>query len=466
MYAETVIRGMLFIGFTIQIVLGTAWTFGNFAHMQDFGDPESALYQGILRLCGGTPQILYLLQIGTAFFAVHYFLKVLCRKGAPQARKDASQIQKDAPQRQKHIPQGYADKLRALWRTMALLTYPFALQCHLAVQPHSFMGSLFLLMLAFLLQVIQCADTEEVAKAAHTPAAAKKTKGTGSHFQDSGEKPKAPTASAIHKRKKRSVFLLLAFTCGMLFVLFSGITDSTSREKPGSSLEAAMASRFAWPDIWNDRESWTSDLLEITEDVLWETAYWPANMELLETAIEERSGPEAAKGYYRQIARNGWQRHSSMVIRQIGWDVLGYTVTPVVFQLQLQGEAYDSYTGRNYEAMRGACPILTRNYVNYSCWWFEISIILTITAGVLRLLAGGKPHWRRAASPVLLCLLFSGILVGIFTMRGSGMMDYRYTFAVSQLWLIPALLYSGAYSFADFPHYICKTLCVYGKPDK
>ena len=69
-----VIRGLLFIGFTVQILLGAGWMWGNFLQVQDFGEPESALYRGLMDLTGGCPQILYLLQTGAAFFAVYYFL--------------------------------------------------------------------------------------------------------------------------------------------------------------------------------------------------------------------------------------------------------------------------------------------------------------------------------------------------------------------------------------------------------
>lgn len=359
---RSVVKGILLIGFTIQILLGLFWMGGNFGRVQGFGDPGSVLYGGILRLLGARPQAMYLLQLGAALFAGDFFLRTAgCREG-----------------------------LWRLWCGLALLSCPFALQCHLALLPFSFLGSLFLLLLSFLIRAA------------------------------------APG--------KRASWLALAACCVALALLLSGALDMDSREKPGSSFAAAMASRFAWPTLWQDQGNWTEDLQEAVGEILWEASHHPSGMSLLSSAIEGRVGAGAADPYYWQIAEVGWRNHASMVIRQIGWDVLGYLVTPVIFPLQLAGEAYDSYTARNYEIMRENTPILTRNYVNYSCWWFCWLIPLT-------LLLSGTP--RRPLIPAGICILCSGIAAGLLTMRGAGLMDYKYSAALVQLWSVPALLSLG-----------------------
>lgn len=419
-----VIRGLLFIGFTVQILLGAGWMWGNFLQVQDFGEPESALYRGLMDLTGGCPQILYLLQTGAAFFAVYYFLEKLGRclgrySDEPVFTGSAGRLPEDdlwACSGEPKSRKGWHRRLRAVWRTLALLSSPFAMQCHLALLPCSFLGSLFLLLLSFGMQAADRRSTW-------------------------GKWDKAAVGSAVRNgRIRRLRFLVLAVLCCVMSLLLSGAADSGAEKRPGRSVEAALASRFAWPTIWNDQDNWTEDLREITWDVLWEAAYCPGNMELVEAAVEERADPGAAKDYYMQMAGVGWERHASMIIRQIGWDVLGYAVTPVIVRLQLAGEAYDSYTGRNYEVMRGNMPVLTRDYVDYSCWWFVMALILTIVSVLLQMLQGKGPDLRRAAGPILTGLFFSGILVAILTMRGAGLMDYKNTIAINQLWLAFVLL--------------------------
>ena len=102
----------------------------------------------------------------------------------------------------------------------------------------------------------------------------------------------------------------------------------------------------------------------------------------------------------------------------------------------MKGQAYDSYTGRNYEAMRGNAPIVTRYYTEYGCWWFSICCLLAFVLMVIRLLTGGRLQWKA----LLLIMMISGVWIGALTMEGAGMMDYKYTIAVNELWLTGALL--------------------------
>ncbi len=373
-----VLKGMLFIGFSIQIVLGVCWIWGNFGQVQDFGVPESALYRGILWLLGGNPMILYSLQLLTAFFAGFLFLQKLWPAGM----------------------------VFALWRGLVLLTFPFALQCHLALQPYSLMGSAFLLLLLALLQI---------------------------------------------GRRRIVGQVLAALGCAAIFVGLSGAVDSDRRQCAGYSIEGALASRFAWPTLWNDFDRYEAALQIVPKSVVWEASLSPDNMKLFQENLESQVGVEAARNYYQQMAKIGWQYHRSMIIRQIGWDVLGYVVTPVIFPLQMAGEAYDSYSGRNYEIMRENTPILTRDYVDYGCWWFLwmllISFCLALCKGISQSgpkdPAKGKKLWRELVLPIGICCVLSGLLVLLLTMRGAGKMDYRETIAVNQLWLVGSLLLLG-----------------------
>lgn len=148
-----------------------------------------------------------------------------------------------------------------------------------------------------------------------------------------------------------------------------------------------MASRFAWPTIWNDLPRYPEELQELTAEVAWEASFAPGNMELFYVAVESRVGEEAARSYYLQMVKVAWTYHAPMVVRQMGWDMLGYAVSPVVFQKQMAGGAYASYSARNYEVMRSCAPVVTRNYVDYGCWWFGSAVILAALlalAGLVR----------------------------------------------------------------------------------
>lgn len=375
-YARAVLRGMLFIGFSVQIVLGVCWTCCNFGGIQSFGEPDSALYAAVLGLLGGTAPAMYLLQLAAAFLAGYLFL-----------------------QRLQPVGRGLA-----VWRGLALLTFPFALQCHLALQPYSLMGSCFLLLLLALLELC---------------------------------------------RKRAALPLLAALACGAMFLGLGGALDSDRQESPAYSPEGAMASRFAWPTLWNDYDHYEEELWTIVQPCAWEASLSPDNMGPLLERLEDQVGTEAARAYYLQMAKVAWDRHAPGILRQICWDMLGYAAIPVIFPLQMEGRAYDSYSARNYEVMREGAPILTRSYVDYGCWWFAWMLVISAFLLLIRPLeenGGGirdaRRRWgRRVAGGI--CILACGILVVALTMRGAGRMDYRETIAVDIVWLTGPLLLLG-----------------------
>ncbi len=438
-HVRTVMKGMIFIGFSGQIIWGIVWMCCNFARVQDFGEPDGALYGGLFRLLGENPQVMYLVQILAAFFTGYFFL-------------------------QKLRPAGRG---LALWRGLALLTVPFAMQCHLAVQPYSLLGSLYMLLLLGLL-------------------------------------------AALRGKAARNLALAALCTAGTLAL--SGAWDGERRAEPGHSFEGAMASRFAWPTIWNDLPRYPEELQELTAEVAWEASFAPGNMELFYVAVESRVGEEAARRYYLQMAKVAWTYHAPMVVRQMGWDMLGYAVSPVVFQKQMAGGAYASYSARNYEVMRSCAPVVTRNYVDYGCWWFGSAVILAALLALAGLVregdrqpgegqnevggrqpgegqnevggrqpgegqneAGGRQSLKGSAEAaersgrseaenqrgpekpddggsrsdmtegklsgrkrVLfpgICIAVSGLLIALLVLRGAGQMDYRLVIAINQLWL-------------------------------
>ncbi len=430
-----VIKGTLFIGFTVQILLGLGWMCANFLSRQDFPEPESVLYRQLAGLAGGLPQVLYLVQLGTAFWAVSFFLNSLLG----EAEKG-----------------DFPGRCRRIWEILAVLTYPFAMQCHMAVLSFSLLGSLLTVAFALLLRILSRGNAvgrgnchRGAARpsvfggtAADTGIRRRWFSGETAADTDSPRFPLSGEKMSGKGRKYRTAKLLGGiFLCAALWTALSGTLDREAREKPGRSLEAAMASRFAWFTMWNDQGMWDQELQETVRDVLWESGYCPGNMEILERVMEESLDPETARKYYMQMAQTGWRVHGSIVIRQIGWDMLGYLVTPAVFQKQLQGEAYDSYTGRNYEAMGGHCPALTKDYVDYGCWWFAASLFLALALAIIRVLGREGAGLGRRVFSWAVCMGVMGILALALTMRGAGIMDYKYTVAAGGLWQAFALLF-------------------------
>lgn len=441
MHIYAVARGMLFIGFSVQIILGVIWMCCNFGRIQDFGEPDSALYRWLFHLFGEHAAPLYLMQLALAGLAGYCFLRGWQRALSGEPREEKR------------------EKAFNLWKVLALLTFPFAMQCHLALLPYSFAASLFLLSFLSLCRTIWAGRERGRAETAGREKDCAETAGREKDCAETAGREKGraektggkKTCGGNGRRAWRHVGAALLFVGAALALL--GAFDADRREeKSGDSFEAAMARRIAWPTLWNDFEEWPEELRELARSVVWEASYYPGNMNMLQTLIESSVDAETAGKYYRQMTEAAWRRHAPAVIKQIVWDVLGYAVTPIVFPLQLAGRAYDSCTGRNYEIMRGNTPVLTRYYVDYGCWWFRWSLVLAAVLFVVRFCLGRGPGGKGWILPAALCVCQSCVWIALLTARGAGIMDYKYSIMVNELWLAGELLLMGGF---DRPETFC-----------
>lgn len=432
-----VIKGILFIGFSIQIGLGLAWMSCSMMSAQDFAGVSTGIYTLVMRLPRECWPVVYGLQLLAAGLCGGRLVRRLCG----------------------------GSRLFALWGSLALMTLPMAMQCHLALLPYSLVCSVGLLQLSFCCEMLQI-----VPPVRHVV------------FWQYTERPEQPGDSCFRpflgivacffvqtlllpeylflgavpplltyclrwrgvrrERKALRAFLLFAAAAavGAGFCVLGQQGIRTEKGNDISGLDWTLVKRVCWPTLWVDSDAMPEKLREAVGEVLWESNFYPGNMEILfRPAVEAEMDLREARPLFREMITNAWGVHSSMIIRQIGWDVLGYCFAPVILQQQLEGNAYESYSGRNYEIMRNESPILTRYYVNYGSWWFAAAIILTAVLEIARLAAGEKP-WRRGEGLFALVVVCgAGFSVLWYVMQGAGIMDYKYTVLINQIWFVWSL---------------------------
>lgn len=410
------LKGMLFIGFSIQIILGFVWMCANFIAVQQFGTPRGFLYPLLLGALGKVPQILYLLQLCLAGFAGYVLLKPI-------------------------FPPG---RFWRVWYVLAFLSLPMAIQCHLALLPYSFASSLFLLEFGCCREAMDCESGSGLKAMAGAGICWVGLAMLLPEYLWLGLVPPAVTLLVRLPRLCRSlrlfaynVLLLAAF--GGIAVGVLGLTKT--EEGYERTFWFSMASRMTWPTIWQDSAGWSQELLEILpEGTIWQIGYVPENMERdLQPAVEAAVGREKAQEYYREMALLSWQMRKSRIVRQMGWDLLIYAVPEAVLQQQLTGVGYDSWSGVNYGVMAMEHPTLTKYYVNYGCWWFWTAFGITVLF-LASLKAGGRRLFQKGYALRLAVYAVSGGAILIYyVMRGSGIADYKCTLAVSVMWAVPAL---------------------------
>lgn len=411
-----IIKGILFIGFGIQIILGIVWMCFNFTRLQEFPVSGGPLYQGVRALTGNAFVLLYGMQLALAG-AVGYAFAGRCHGGSRPFRIGGS---------------------------LCLLTLPMAMQCHLSISPYSLSSSLFLLELFFAVRVLREEGSvlSEVAKECACWMAL--TLILPEYFL-LGLLPilltvllKLPSLLR-NLRCLGGIVLLTAAFGGMI----AGIQElSGMEERPFSreNIAFCLFSRTGWPTIWNDAMScWTDDEIPgVSVEMLQDMSNRAEDFRRILKPLAEEAFPEdEAAAFFLRKASVGWILRPGQVIKQCGWDALCYAFSPVCLPAQLSGWGGASYSGRNYELMLQRTPRLTGAYVRYGCRWFTAALPLSMLAALAGRLAGG-----RSASGVprrkiwILCMFSAAALAAAYTMRGAGMMDYKCTIAAVLLWVV------------------------------
>ncbi len=444
--AAAVTGRMCMIGFSIQIVLGLFWMLCNFAGFQKFGDtylyeqvskdflcdpnvgilyPVLLLFaRGIEGLFGVSCHcVMYALQLAVALYAAHAFLQAVYPSGRPAN----------------------------LWGSLAMLTFPMAMQCHLAVLPESLTGSMMLLELAWTWAAlkggkeIRSMDLARIAVfwlvgallqpeylyLGAVPVALVFLYGLVCFS------PKKPTQIANH--------LIIVVSFAGIILGMNDLTQTKDACGRGTlSLNAALFSRFSWSTADKTYEDWPQEVRQCLDpDQVRETFFYADNMlRVAGRAVEESYGAERAEELFGQVARLSYSRYRDRILHEMAWDAAGYVFSPPISVLLLRGRGYDSYTTRNYDLMMNRTPALASRYFHYSGWWFGLALVMAAALqalfwlralGRLRGERGGTLFGRKAFFWGILLLTGVGMTIW-YTMRGGGMFDYKKTIVIGCLW--------------------------------
>lgn len=435
-----IVGRVLFIGFSIQIILGICWMVCNFAGVQKFGESvlyeeisktlicdeyEGILYPVLILIARGIEElilipyhyILYLLQIGFAYFAAYKFLQNVDVKG----------------------------KFWKNWGSLVMLTFPMAMQCHLAVLADSLVCSLFLLELSFAAKILlegQQLRSRQLVKVLGfwLPTALLQPE-----YLYVGAVPVLVLflyglVKAWKSDKKKILYN------GLMAMAFAGIIVSVEDlaqvdgyyGRVHQSVEVSLVSRFAWLTVRDDYAHWPN---EVKDHISWEEMlqidhYADHADRILGRMLERAVGEERARELFVELANVAWQRHRRSIVYNMAWDAVGYTFSPILVPYQFEGGAYDSYSGRNYDIMRERTPLLTKYYMDYGCRWFAVGLGVAVIMQLIGLINCLYQKRKKKVLVIILYLSASAALILLYTLRGAGMMDYKKTIAVGLLWTL------------------------------
>lgn len=394
-----IVKRILFLGFGIQIVLGTIWMCFNFPHLQAFSCNFGIFSGGLYTVCKRLYPLVYLLQIGFALRSGYFLCRVML---------------------------GGEKKLCSLFGSLVLLTFPFGLQCHLAVAPYSLICSFSLLLGAFLLRLCRGEHrTKSLVSAFGCLAALALLSRLNfwAGFCTVGLILTGQALGAMVRRKKTDICKLL-----MVFLALAGCIFGTNSLVQGGlvpteeEVEYALFCRTVWPSLYKDRNTLPKEWKEYVLEYYASGQLTVTDFDsVLRRGIVETYGEKQAAEIFREMRRVFVKKEFPYLVKQCAGDAMGNVLLPLFYRRQLDGKWYASFLGRNYEQFLMHTPELSRAIAEFCMRSYPFFLILT---GVL--LCTGRRK-KGLAGPIL----FAGIAALFAMLRGAGMLDGKETLAAA-----------------------------------
>jgi len=438
-HISAVLKGVLFIGISIQTVTGIVWMCCNFSHVPQFGDSlfymqvsrtlrcdeyTGILYPVFLRIVRRNHFIVYGMQLAAAYAAARSFLCVF------------------RPAR------GW----KTVWGCLAFMTIPVVMQCHMAILPCSFAASLLLLELALLAGAVKKAENCTLKRLAEISLCWLLLALLLPEYLYLGAVPVVMFCFCSYgrwrenKRVRYHGLLLIAVFIGMTVGINSLTQTQGLYGRPQKTLLMTLTQRIAWTNILKDYESWPQQIfLWMDKDIVFQSAVYADGMDralfpAMEQAVADHTITQRqAEEYYHALIDKAWTSHRTTIIKEIIWDMLGYGASPAVLQIFLRGRNYD-FSCRNYDFFLEHSPGLSKFYMDYGSWQFNVAAALTAALQVFKLWGGRPEEKKGTVKAALCCVIMAGVLMFWYAMRGAGMLDYKNTAVIVQLWMAWAVL--------------------------
>ncbi|MBR6478676.1 MAG: hypothetical protein IKS85_09545 [Lachnospiraceae bacterium] len=456
---------VLIIGVGAWILLGVFWACLQFPYFQEFGESYFLLKVQENLLCDEYVGImypmlikaalwaaksipipytcyLYALQLAVAALSARYFLAAF-----PAIRKGGAAL-------------GWLGAL-------AVLTIPQAMQCHMAVLPHSLAASIFLFQLGIALRGFYASD----------PIEAKERDGKEQEKSRGRGKWEMPSYRITIMGILWLLEILLApeyrYFGGILLVFyaiweifrvrqaktgFAGITAVvivtaamlgivpqiwrfTMTEgclgRMTDSPEAAAMRRYAWDDFGELYGYWPQELKDaLTQEEIAVCNKYPEKKRwILGEKVDGVYGKEKAREIYKAVARAGKKVRFKRNLKEMMKDAIGYGLAPLAQPSLMEGTGVQGYAAANYEIMRTKHPRLTCFYVRYCGWFFGAALFVSLALLFMTFwMSKGKERMALLGKGIgFLCL--GGLFVWYYVMRGGGMLDQKNALPVTALWV-------------------------------
>ncbi len=431
----------VFLLLSAQIVIGCVWGILNFTSFQEF--PESAemillssglslksdtsvIYPALLLIIRTLTlrgpvrfyEVMYVLQLALAFVSWYTFaVKVL----------------------------PFENRFLRIWFALAVVTNPFAMQCHLAVLEFSFVSSFLCLLVAFAVRF--SLEWKKVGSRYDLKTAVKHVCVTSLFWM------------LLSLTRKEFVFIgffciliLLYHICVNLkvgnkitklspvivFIVFfaaihfiDGAFRTSSPLLPTDIIKRSAYVRIAWTEDIANKYIWPEHVMyTVGRDYMGEVMFDPGLVKTGFTeAVEEVYGRKETSDNFFKWFLYSFKDNKKGIIKDVLVDAAGYVFPPAETLAALDGKTLPGFATGNYDVMRRNVPAFTKYYLRLS----SIIYIFLALAAVLVMIVRKEIFRRmRAFAPAALVTVLSS---AVYTFYGSNVWDHKKALFTTCIWV-------------------------------
>ncbi|MCR4792111.1 MAG: hypothetical protein K5871_05135 [Lachnospiraceae bacterium] len=386
---KTIFGTAVFLVLTLQILTGLVWGCLNFPYLQEFGDTTGLLrmseglflqgdtgviYPALLAIVRtmflNSPvryyQVMYLLQLVLAFISWFYFSQQVL---------------------------GIEKTRMRIWFSLAVITCPFAMQCHMAVLEYSFASSFLCLLVTFQIRFMR-EWKEDLSRI----AASRVFRDTcivslfwlflsllRKEFVLLGFIPVLSVYITIVRRIKAVLMPAVTIICFATLIFTSvhifGIGNGLS---PVQNFRMSLYYRVAWNEDFQDLDHIPAHVREVTdEETLEDIIADPGLIYRIGDAARRTIGTEETVIEFPGWAWVAFRDNKTAIVIDTMTEIAGYTFAPLINHIKLAGVGLPGYSTGNYDVMRRICPVLTKFYLRV----FSVVYVMILVAFVIAKIA-------------------------------------------------------------------------------
>ena len=332
-----------------------------------------------------------------------------------------------------------------VWFSLAVVTNPFAMQCHLAVLEFSFVSSFLCLLVTFTVRF--SLEWKKLGSRYDLKTAVKHVCVTSLFWM------------LVSLTRKEFVFigffciLILLYQIGVnlragtklskfspviVFIVFFAVIhliDGTFRVStpllPTDVIKRSAYTRIAWTEDLANKYVWPQQVTgTVGSNLMGEAMIDPGIVRTRFTgAVEAEYGRKETSDIFAKWFFNSFRDNKKGIIKSALTDMAGYVFPPAENESALSGRLLPGFATGNYDVMRRNNALLTKFYLRLTSTVY----IFLATASVLALIAGKELFRRvRMFAPAAVVILLSSLA---YTFYGSNVWDHKKALFTTCIWV-------------------------------